>query len=210
MPDPSSAGPVPPAHGLKVPVQPGRGSTGAFSGEQRVLAVQRRGPGQPQLPQQHTVLVRGARPGQHGHLHGTHDSGQERVWAWGEGTGGQEGHGRSGGASTRLWCSCRHTWRTICGTGTAWPKSGRPCVPTKRSPTAVPPPRGRATSKRTATLTSCPVSEFCWPTQPSSLSAGSSDGLGGGTGLLAQAERQRCQDPNDWRGLWGGMRGLCR
>lgn len=53
----------------------------------------------------------------------------------------------------------RHTWRITSGTGTGWPRSGRPCVPIKQSQTPAPPHRARATSRRIAILTSYLVSE---------------------------------------------------
>lgn len=141
----------------------------------------------------HMILVR-TRPGPRG----------------AEGSGWWERQAGGGRARARLWCPCRLTWRTTCGTRTAWPRSGKPCVPTRQNLTPAPPPRGRATSKRTATLTSCPVSESCWRTWPSFSLVEALEGLGEGAGLLAQAKRQKCQDPNDRRGMWGGMRGLCR
>lgn len=50
-----------------------------LQGEQCVVPVQRRSPAQSQLPQQHAVLVRGAGAGQHGHLHRSHDPGQNLL-----------------------------------------------------------------------------------------------------------------------------------
>jgi len=72
---------------------------------------------------------------------------------------------------------------------------------TRQSPTPVPRPGRRATSKRTATPTSCPVSESCWSTGPALSLLGALEGLGGRAGLLAQAKWQRYQDPNNWRGI---------
>lgn len=103
-------------------------------------------------------------------------------------------------ARARLWCPCRRTWRTTSGTGTAWPRSGRPCVPTKQSRTPAPSLRGRAMSRRTATLTSCRVSEPSrQPAPPPPTGA-----LGGRRGrarCLFQAEWQRSQRPSRVRCL---------
>lgn len=69
-----SAGAMPPAHGSESLWPPG--AAALVPNQQRVLAAQRWPRAQPLGPQQHLVLVRGARPVQHGHLHRSHDPGK--------------------------------------------------------------------------------------------------------------------------------------
>lgn len=105
----------------------------------------------------------------------------------GRGQAGRRGRMSSVGQS-QVVVPYRHTWRIIFGTATGWPKSGRPCVPTRQSQTPVPPPRARATSRRTAILTSCLVSEQRTSLAPPGL--GAIQGYGEVLRLLVQGEWQ--------------------
>lgn len=76
----SPAGAVQAAHGRQAPQR----APGAplLQDQQRLLPVRRRRRGrQPLGPEQRLLLERGTRPPQHGHLHGSHDSGENHACA---------------------------------------------------------------------------------------------------------------------------------
>lgn len=74
-------GAVSPAHGdQNIGARRAPGDPASLTPQQRVVAVQRWP--QPVGAQQHLLLVRGARPVQHGHLHRPHDPGKTSRWSY--------------------------------------------------------------------------------------------------------------------------------
>lgn len=77
----SPVGAVPPADGRQTPERTPRAHL--LQDQQRVVPVQRCGSSrQPLGPEQRLILERGARPLQHGHLHRSHDPGENHTWTY--------------------------------------------------------------------------------------------------------------------------------
>lgn len=80
FPPVSLSGAMPAAHGSEELWPPG--APALLPDQQRLLPVQWWAHPQPLSPQQHLILVWGASPVQHGHLHRSHDPGKALLSLW--------------------------------------------------------------------------------------------------------------------------------